>query len=192
MPNFFTKFPKIDYKFADGTTKTLVDINIKYALSDLVKSTTDAFYPFAYRDQDRPDILSDKYYDSSDYYWLLLMSNDVFDINHDLPISQNIFNKYIVSKYKADAIATGLTENDNDVISYTFSTVHHYEDRDGYYIDKKSYDTLGNTRLVYIYDYEFQANEDKRNIRLLESSRKTQVKNELEANLRKLRADLNQ
>jgi hypothetical protein len=192
MPYFYSKFPKINYKFADGTEQQLVDVNIKYTLSDLVKTTNDVFYPFAYRDHDRPDILSDKYYDSVDYYWLMLMSNDVFDVNHDLPISYNVFNAYLAKKYKDDAILAGYTDNPDDIVGYCFETIHHYEDKDGYIIDFDSFQTLGDTKSVSIYDYEFTINEKKRAIRLIESSRRLQVRNELEDKLRQLRSDLNQ
>lgn len=189
MPSFYSKFPKIDYTFADGTSHILTDINVKYSLSSLVKTTADAFYPFAYRDQDRPDVIADKYYDSSDYYWLVLMSNDIFDVNHDLPLSSNVFNAYLANKYKSDALLAGYTENVDDILGYCFETIHHYEDKDDYVIDHDSFLVLGNTKSVVIFDYEFKENEKKRAIRFLEASRKNQIKNELETNLRKLRAD---
>ena len=192
MPNFFSKFPKIDYTFPDGTVHKLTDINIKYSLSDLVKSKADTFYPFSYRDHDRPDILADKYYDSDNYYWLVLMSNDIFDINHDFPISNDVFNSYLISKYKDDAVQAGYSLNPDDVLTYCFTQIHHYEDSDGYIIDLNSFLTLGNTTSVLIYDYEFKLNESKRAIKFVDASRKTIIQEELESKLRKLRADLGQ
>ena len=189
MPNLYSKYPKIDYKFADGTTRTLTDINIKYGLSELVKSTSDAFYPFVYREQDRPDILADKYYDSDNFYWLVLLSNGIFDVQHDLPIKHDDFNKVLVNKYKADALSVGYTENLDDVLGYCFETIHHYEDKDGYIIDFDSFLTLGQTRSVTIFDYEFSLNESKRAIKFVEASRASTVQSELDDKLRKLRAD---
>ena len=189
MPNLYSKYPKIDYKFADGTTRTLTDINIKYGLSELVKSTSDAFYPFVYREQDRPDILADKYYDSDNFYWLVLLSNGIFDVQHDLPIKHDDFNKVLVNKYKADALSAGYTENLDDVLGYCFETIHHYEDKDGYIIDFDSFLTLGQTKSVTIFDYEFKLNEFKRAIKFVEASRASTVQSELDDKLRKLRAD---
>lgn len=189
MPNLYSKYPKIDYKFADGTTRTLTDINIKYGLSELVKSTSDAFYPFVYREQDRPDILADKYYDSDNFYWLVLLSNGIFDVQHDLPIKHDDFNKVLVNKYKADALSAGYTENLDDVLGYCFETIHHYEDKDGYIIDFDSFLTLGQTKSVTIFDYEFKLNESKRAIKFVEASRASTVQSELDDKLRKLRAD---
>jgi hypothetical protein len=192
MPTYFSKFPKITYKFPDGTEHTLTDINVKYSISDLVKSKSEVFYPFNFRDGDRPDILADKYYDSVDYYWLVLTSNEVFDVNHDLPITAEVFDKFLVHKYTEDAVAAGYTDDFNDVLGYCFETIHHYEDSEGYIIDLDSFLTLGNTKSVTIYDYEFQLNESKRAIRFIEASRTSQIQTELEDKLRKLRADLGQ
>lgn len=192
MPTFFSKFPKIDYTFADGSIHNLTDINVKYALSSLVKTSSDTFYPFTYREQDRPDVLSDKYYDSSDYYWLVLMSNDIFDINHDFPLSNSVFNSYLGNKYKANALLAGHTANLDDIMAYCFDTIHHYEDSQGYVIDHDSYINLGNTKFVSIFDYEFKLNESKRTIRLMQNSSKSIIKAELENNLRNLRASVGQ
>jgi len=189
MPNLYSKYPKIDYKFADGTTRTLTDINVKYGLSELVKSSTDAFYPFVYREQDRPDILADKYYNSDNYYWLVLLSNGVFDVQHDFPIKTDDLNRVLVNKYKADALVAGYTENLDDVLGYCFETIHHYEDKGGFVIDFDSFLTLGQTRSVTIFDYEFKLNESKRAIKFIEASRASTVQAELDDKLRKLRAD---
>lgn len=189
MPNLYSKFPKINYKFADGTTRTLTDINVKYGLSDLVKSTADTFYPFIYREQDRPDILADKYYDSDNYYWLVLLSNGVFDVQHDFPIKHDDFNRFLINKYKSDALSSGYTENPDDILGYCFETIHHYEDKDGFSIDLDSFLTLGQTKSVTIFDYEFQLNESKRSIKFIQASRASHVQSELDDKLRKLRAD---
>lgn len=188
MPNFYKKFPKIDYTFADGTTRTLTDINIKYGLSELVKSTSDIFYPFAYRDQDRPDILADKYYDTDDLYWLVLLSNNVFDVYHDFPIKHEDFNRYLVKKYADNALLAGYTQNFDDVLGYCFETIHHYEDKDGYIIDHASFLVLGNTKAIFIFEYETKINESKRAIKFIQASRAGEVQDELDTKLRKLRA----
>lgn len=189
MPSFFRNYPKINYKFADGTTQNLVDLTVKFTLSDIVKNESSVFYPFGWRDHDRPDSLADKYYASSDYYWLVLMSNDIFDVHHDLPISAETFNEFLTERYKEDAMAAGYTESVPDVIAYCSSTVHHYEDSEGYYIDHKSYIDLPNAKAVSIYDYEFLLNESKRSVNLLEASRKNSITYELENKLRQIKSE---
>lgn len=184
MANYFRSFPKIEYKFADGTTQTLADINIKYQLSDIVLDTSDVFYKYTFRDSDRPDSLADKYYDNSDYYWLVLQSNKIFDLNHELPLNEEQFNQYLFESYKHNIEA----QNIEEVLIYTTETIHHYEDSDGYIIDLDTFTSSGG-KSVSIYDYEFNINEQKRNIKLLEYTRALEVKNELEQKLKLLKTE---
>lgn len=184
MANYFRDFPKINYKFADGTTQTLADINIKYQLSDVVLDTSDVFYKYTWRDSDKPDSLADKYYDNSDYYWLVLQSNKIYDINYELPFNEEEFNEYLFEKYKDNLSA----HNIDEVLIYTTDTVHHYEDKDGYIIDQESFMSTGG-KSVTIYDYEFQENENKRNIKLIEYTRSLQIKNELDQKLKQLKVE---
>lgn len=192
MINYFSKYPKIEYKFYNNTTQTLVDINIKYTISDVAKSKSQVFYPFQWRDGDKLGSLANSYYDSVKYYWLVLQSNDIFNPYFDLPLTDEIFMDYLVNKYKVEALNNGYTENINSILEYCFQTIHHYEDKDGFIIDLNSFVTLGDTSSISIYDYEFQLNEDKRSIRLIENSKKTAIENELDDKLRTLKAELGQ
>lgn len=188
MANYFKEYPKIDYIFADGTIQNLVDLNIKFDLSDVVKSTHDVFYPFGWRDTDRPDSIADKYYDTSNFYWLVLMSNSVFDINHDLPIPQEAFYDYLTVKYKDDVIANGGTENLESILDYLTTHPHHYEDIDGYVIDYDTFLLSADNKMVSLFDHEVNTNETKREIRLLDSSRASRIQTELESKLRTIKA----
>lgn len=183
MARFFYNFPKIDYKFADGTTRNLADLNVKFNLSDASKRTDALFYPFTWREGDRLDILADKYYKSSDFYWLVMMANEVYDAFHDIPMDSNIFVKYLVNKYKEQSNQL----NDEDVLEYCLSTIHHYEDEDGYWIDLETFTTKGNTKSISIYDYEFSINEAKKQIKLVDDEKASTVKNELEKRLKEVK-----
>lgn len=183
MARFFYNFPKIDYKFADGSTQKLVDINVKFNLSDASKKTDGLYYPFIWRESDRLDILADKYYGTSDYYWLVMMANDVYDAFHDTPMPTDIFNKYLINKYKQESSQV----NDKEILEYCLSTIHHYEDNDGYWIDLETFTTKGYTKSVSIYDYEFDLNEKKKSIKLVDNERASSVKSELEKRLKEVK-----
>jgi hypothetical protein len=49
--------------------------------------------------EDRVDILSHKYYDSSDFSWLVWMANNTIDPYYDMPINDIDFENYIIDKY---------------------------------------------------------------------------------------------
>lgn len=185
MANYFSNLPKIEYTFADGTKHQLADINIKFKLSDNAVNSADIFYKFSYRDSDRPDSLAEQYYGTPDYYWIVLASNQIFDLNHELPMPEAIFTKYLIEKYKDDIDNT----NPEAILDYCTGTIHHYEDEDGYIIDYDTFISQGNTKSVTIFDYEFNKNEAKRNIKIIEDTRAKQIKYELEDKLRAIRAD---
>lgn len=186
MSNYFKNFPKIEYKFADGTTKKLVDLTIKYQLSDVVSETADVFYGFDWRDGDRPDSIADKYYDSSDYYWLVMQSNKIFDLNYELPLTEQQFNDYLFKKYSDNVESKNLEE----VLEYCVSTTHHYIDEDGDIIDQATFINSGvGAKEISIYDYEYEENEKKRQIKLIEATRASDIKRELENKLRKLKSN---
>lgn len=186
MPNYFSKYPKIEYTFADGTIQQLTDINVRLQLSSEVSAKTDAFYPYGWREQDRPDTIADKYYNSEDLYWLVLQSNNIYDAYHELPMGESVFIKYLRNKYK------DMVEEDNleNILDYVTSTIHHYEDKDGFIIDEETFLTVGNTRSVTIFDYEFDLNEKKRQVRLLDSKISRAVVEELEDKLRKIKSEI--
>lgn len=196
-PRFFTKYPKIVYPVDRELEQsfTLRDIMIRSRIIDVVRNTDDAFFQFRVRDFDRPDTIAEKYYGSAEYYWVVLYSNDIFDPYMELPIPSGSFEKYLAEKYKdleddADTFFDGVPGapgNINDrLVTYLKEVTHHYEDSDGVILDEDSYIALADPgkKAVSIYSYEFEANEEKRNIRLLDVRLLRQFVSEVEASLR--------
>lgn len=91
---YFDKLPVISYN-----GYSVRNIMALAALSERTKSDQTAFYPYQMNDYDRVDALSHKYYDNSDYAWLIWMANGVVDPYYDMMISDSDFNKYIEAKY---------------------------------------------------------------------------------------------
>ena len=150
--------------------------------------------PIYVQDGETPEMIADKYYNDSYRYWLVTMVNNIFDPQWDWPLSGKNFEEYIVKKY-------------TDVNPY--NTSHHYEKVITQYesgtqtttvnrieIDEDTYNNLvesthsytfssGTTavsvtkNLVTLYQYEYDLNESKRNIKLL----KKEFANQIEQNL---------
>lgn len=91
---YFDKLPVISYN-----GYSVRNIMALAALSERTKADKTAFYPYQMNDYDRADVLSYKYYDNSDYAWLVWMANGVVDPYYDMMINDSDFNKYIESKY---------------------------------------------------------------------------------------------
>lgn len=92
--NYFNKIPTIIY---DG--QVAKNIMARASLSAETKSTKTAFYPYIMDGNDRADTLSNLYYDSPNYTWLIWMANDTIDPYYGLTLSEDDFVNHIISKY---------------------------------------------------------------------------------------------
>jgi len=106
------------------------------------------------KENETPEIVSDKHHGSPYYHWIVMLLNDVSDVYHDWPKATRQLQKYVQTKY-TDA---------------QLSEVHHYE------IGQSSGDstikievpqgTSGATTVTN-YEYEVAINDAKRSIDLL-------------------------
>ena len=167
---YFDELPKSQYPLPDGTSILATDLMVRYTFVDQVLSTPSAFYPYVWGDTDTVQQLAESYYGSVDYAWLVLLSGQIFDWIGELPIGSQYFNEYLSKKYDIP-------------VDDLFTTVHHREDSDGYWVDEF---TAGTD--VTIYDYEDKLNEAKRNIRLISKKYLPEIRKEFREKLDALRA----
>ena len=162
----FTYFPRINY-----CNDFAVNIMVRGKIRDLVKSQNTLYYQYTINDSDRPDILAQKYYGNPDYTWAIFYANDIFCPIFEWPLDSTQFNKYLISKYGSVEATQSLT------------AVHEYLLDEKYIIDEKTFLDINiessRKRLVTIYDYEFELNEVKRNISILDVKYIRQINNEL-------------
>lgn len=93
--NYFDKIPSIEY---DG--HTVKNLLARAKLSDNVRNNRLAFYPYTLDSSvDRVDTVSNNYYDSPGYSWLIWMANDVVDPYYDMPLSEDDFFAHLAKKY---------------------------------------------------------------------------------------------
>lgn len=150
---------------------------IRARIRDAIIEKRALYYKYRIKNGIRPDILSAKYYGSSMYVWALFYANNIFHPLYDWPMEEQDFNKYLEVKYGLSYPRGGLSQ------------IHHYESYDtdtkkSLVIDEAtfkrgpSYHTE-KLRAVTIYQYEFELNEAKRDIVILESRFLQQITNEL-------------
>jgi len=95
MGRYFDRFPLVNYggvpaknllTKVDFTQEAMRDIysNFDYVLEE---------------GMNRPDMVSYSYYDSSQYDWLIYLSNTVIDPYHDFYMSQEDFLAFVIAKY---------------------------------------------------------------------------------------------
>jgi len=203
MPTkYFQNFPfrgyTLDPNAGVGDYTAVTDIFKRVRFRSQLLQNARLYYPYQIKDSDTPEIIAHKYYGSVDYFWVVLLVNNITDPLRQWPRTYAAFNKYIVDKYSS---------LENAQIS-----IHHYEklitktnsngeiSQNITVIDETQYNELvavvplvytfsnGNTVSVEIsraaidsYTYEEQQNDLARNIVLLKNDYLSQVVEELES-----------
>jgi hypothetical protein len=95
MAKYFDKFPLVSY--SNNVAK-----NILARVDFASKTRNDINANFDYVLQDglsRPDMVSQAYYNSPWYDWVLYINNNIMDPYYDYYVSEENLNQYIISKY---------------------------------------------------------------------------------------------
>ena len=101
MSRYFSRFPLVDY---NGTPAKNILARVDF--TDQTKKDIYANFDYVLQEgSTRPDILSFNYYNSTQYDWLIYMTNNIVDPYHDYYKSQADFKNYIVGKYGTAEIA---------------------------------------------------------------------------------------
>jgi hypothetical protein len=143
------------------------------------------YYKYDIQEGDTPEIIAHKYYGDTYRYWIVLYANQLLDPQWDWPMSSSVFNNYITEKYPSvNPYATlhhyekVVTTTDSDSNLTTVETVVIDEDtyntliesNNNYNLSENTVNVVITKRIVNLYDYEFELNESKRSINILNSS----------------------
>lgn len=181
---YFEKFPLINYPYKGKLVNsenaildflTTIDLNVRFSIIDSVYNSRSAFYTYSWQDGDTPDIIAYHYYGDHYYDWVVMISAQAFDWLYDFPMNDDLLEDFIVEKYNIDFLES-------------FSTIHHYEDKDGFVIDYTQYVIEPEPKkIVYIFDYEKAQNELKREIKLISKELLSRIDDELNKKLTDIR-----
>jgi hypothetical protein len=97
---FFNKLPIISYN-----GQVARNFLARARLTEQTRNNHNLFYPYTVTEQDRIDHISHKYYDDSDYMWMIYLANDIVDPYFDLYLNDTNFDRYITDKYGSIANA---------------------------------------------------------------------------------------
>lgn len=194
MSQYFNKFPTISYNGVD-----IKNITLRTKVLDSFKRDANNFYPYIIKDGETADALAFDYYDDPNYMWLIYLINDIIDPYHDWPLSSYMFDEYMKVKYGS------VYEAQSTTLYYKKKPVKYYMNLDtNTYLAEADYDSSVsgyNWKLVTIdeeitlqsattpnltiwsavtaYDNEFEENENKRHIRLLDKRLVSVVESQL-------------
>lgn len=125
MSNYFENFPTINYQ-----GRNVRDITRRNKFLKSVTTNPLLFLPYTVKEGERPENIAYNYYGSTDYTWLVYLSNNIVDPYHQWPLSEEDFHKYLIQKYEAQSLRTGYevidwmqNENIEDNVVYYYKEV---------------------------------------------------------------------
>lgn len=182
---YFDTLPKIFYTDGNGVTRIMTNIMARASILPEILKSPMLYYQYYVQDLDTPEIIAHKYYGDSYRYWIVLFANQLLDPQWNWPLSSRDFNRYIQSKYPTEQEQVAihhyekiLTQYDENTNTTTINTIKISEQEYNNTIENtKSFElptgpaSITTTkRTVSVYEYEFDLNEEKRNINILNST----------------------
>ena len=148
---YFESFKNMYYSYLDkdGVEQfvKLKDITENMRFKKEVLENVSLYEYYDIRDGDTPEIISEKFYGSPLYHWIIMVANLKYDYINDFPLAIPELEEHIRQKYGEENVYAP----------------HHYE-KNGYVVSTIDYP---DATAVSNYDYEFRENEKKRRIKII-------------------------
>jgi hypothetical protein len=186
MPNpYFRNLPNFEYvnRTSDGSDIAISDYTAvknlfkKGKLREDIFQNATIFEKYQIIGDDRPDNVANDFYGDPTLDWVVLLSNNILNIQTEWPLSQSVFDAYLLEKYgDYDTLYNGIhhyesdeVKNSQDVVIFpqgvrvgATQSVSYFD----FYTDSQvTVDNISSP--ITNYEYEEKLNNDKRNIFLL-------------------------
>lgn len=181
----FSKIPNIEYdkkprRFPFSETEYVLAKNFfrKYDINETNLKSSLYFNKYTITDTDRPDLISNQFYGTPSYDWLILMTNNIINPLFDLPIKDNDLYAFVEDKYDSPDqihhyetldVKNSLGEillKEGLFVDFVFTTkTHKFYNRS----DKTYFTKIGSeiSFPVSYYEYEKNLNDARREIYIL-------------------------
>lgn len=196
MAKYFNFFPKTYYSLEENSKSLDVITNImtKFSFEQSFKDNTVVYYKYSIVDGDTPEALAHKFYNDSEKHWVILALNNITNVITEWPIDYRSLMGIIEKKYVQYADTgnnqTGLAWSKSNIHSYykvetQTDTQTNSKIEKRIQVDANTYAnvavsstnyTLQSNNVIKIdvtketktyYEYETEANEEKRLIKIL-------------------------
>lgn len=100
---FFRDFPYVDYDIlGNGDKSKIKNFFKRFDFRENTRKFGSIYTKWIVRDEDTPHIIAHKLYNSTHYYWIVLMINQMIDPVFDFPMTERDLNEYVDNKYGVD------------------------------------------------------------------------------------------
>lgn len=145
---YFSLLSYLEYDI-EGMKKLVTNILTRVAVSPELKDNIYLYEEYTVKDGETPESIAFDRYGSTQYHWIVMLTNDIIYPWNDWALSSFMLKKMTQEKYGADNLYA----------------VHHYVDSNGFNTSQ----SVG-TYPVSNLDHETMENDAKRNIKLIEPS----------------------
>jgi|TARA_R110002074_G_scaffold56967_2_gene140256 hypothetical protein len=185
--SYFKEFPKVVIN-----KQEVLDITRKVSLSSALKFASIDYSNYTLQDGDTPEMIAHYYYDDVELAWLVLLSNDIVDPYTQWYKTQEQLEEYIKVQYETQSGTTGdveITTYDENGVATTStvsavlewtkkptiaSNIVRYQSKltPEIQINYATYiaNPTAEFEVVRIYDEEYNLNESRRTIKLVNKS----------------------
>ena len=170
---FFADFPIIKYN-----NEPVRDISVRIYILENIKTDPYAFLPYTVKNGERAEEVAYLYYGNPKYVWVVYLSNNIIDPYFEWPLDNYEFEQTLAKTYAAQALAASpsnvgwqavvnwanSTSTTSNIVYYrriSDPTVRMNKDGLAFVSDAADW------QAVRVYDDEFEKNESRRNIQLL-------------------------
>jgi hypothetical protein len=159
---YFSQFPKISYDITgNNVVKVVPDILRRIKIKSAIKDNLSMFDKYDVSSGETPEEVSYKVYGSTDYFYVILLVNEITDRYYGWPLSDQAFEEYVKNKYANP----GAIHHYEKVQSSGPLTGSGPEDYD-HLIEVNSTDP--DAESVSNYEYERRLQDQKRQIKILD------------------------
>ena len=170
---FFADFPIIKYN-----NEPVRDISVRIDILENIKTDPYAFLPYTVKNGERAEEVAYLYYGNPKYVWVVYLSNNIIDPYFEWPLDNYEFEQTLAKTYAGQALAASpsnvgwqavvnwanSTSTTSNIVYYrriSDPTVRMNKDGLAFVSDAADW------QAVRVYDDEFEKNESRRNIQLL-------------------------
>ena len=161
MALFFEQFPKLAYDISGNKNfKLVTDIFRRIKIRSNIADNVSLYSTYDVPSGETPETTSFKHFGTTDYHWIILMTNNITDRYYGWPLSDADFERFVNDKYdNADAV------HHYEITKSSGKTTQNGPEDYSHKIEVNS--TVSGAEAVTNRQYEEREQDKKRRIKLL-------------------------
>jgi hypothetical protein len=101
---YFKNFPTIQYPIPNGQLEEAKDILLRVGFTDRVKESSQSFLSYEIYEGQTPEKIAEEVYGDQQYFWVVLLFNDLFDPLYRFPMRSRSLDSFIEKKYPSKTL----------------------------------------------------------------------------------------